>query len=113
MTIAGGNRNTEIVFGGIVIKAFRRIYGDAADAPSGESNATIVNIWQDRWLQNYATALIHRQWATNIQKYTGLPLMGGTALDGDKMFDKAQAEVEKLEEELYSTYELPPTFIIG
>ena len=113
LIIAGGNRNTAIVFGGIVIKAFKRVYGDANDSPNGESNAIIANIWQDRWLQNYAAALVHLQWGENLRKYTGVPLLGGVVLDGKQMIEDAKVEIKELEDELYNTYELPPVFEIG
>lgn len=110
LVIDGGNRNTAINFGGIVIKAFRKIYGDVVDVPGGESNALIYNIWADRWLQNYTTALLHRQWARNILKFTGVPLLGGVVLDGKTMMDTAQAEIDVLEKELRDDIELPPGF---
>lgn len=75
--------------------------------------STYPNVWADRWLQSYATALIGRQWGNNLSKYAGVQLPGGVTLDGDKIFDRYQNEIEKLEEQLDLKFTLPPDFIVG
>jgi hypothetical protein len=70
-------------------------------------------IWSDRWLQRYTIALIKRQWGTNLSKYNGIALPGGVTLDGATMYTTAQAECDKLEDELRNTYQEPPMFIVG
>jgi hypothetical protein len=70
-------------------------------------------IWSDRWLQDYATAIIKKQWANNLKKYTGIALPGGVTLDGKTMYDESVQEIKDLEEELKSTYQLPIDFMVG
>jgi hypothetical protein len=113
LIIAGGNKNTKLVFGGIVIRSLKRIYGAGGDDIPTESNALVYNIWQDRWLQNYATALIYRQWAINLSKLATVPLMGGVQLDPDRMMNQALQDIEKLEKELYDSYQDIVPFLIG
>lgn len=66
-----------------------------------------TDAWNDRWLQNYATALIKRQWGTNLTKFTGLQLPGGVQFNGEKILDDANAEIEKMENEMINSYSLP------
>jgi len=70
-------------------------------------------VWTDRWLQRYTIALFKRQWGMNLSKYNGIALPGGVTLDGKTMFADAETEIQKLEEELRTTYELPIIFTIG
>ncbi len=70
-------------------------------------------MFNDRWIKRYATALIKRQWGANLIKYSGIQLPGGVTLDGDKMFEEASAEIEKLEEEMQEKYEEPPMPLMG
>jgi hypothetical protein len=74
---------------------------------------TYTEVYNDRWLKRYATALIKQQYGTNLSKFSGIALPGGVTLDGDKIYQAAQAEIDKLEEEMQSRYELPVDFICG
>lgn len=74
---------------------------------------TWTDVWNDMWLKRYAVALIKKQWATNIKKFSGLQLPGGVTLDGDKLYDEAVEEVKELEELMQTNYSLPPDFMIG
>jgi len=71
-------------------------------------NATDVpNVYNDRWVKNYATALIKRQWGENISKFDGIQLPGGITMNGGKKFEEAIIEIDKLEEAFSADYELP------
>lgn len=70
-------------------------------------------VWNDRWLQRYATQLIKKQWGTNLTKFTGMQLPGGLTFNGEKIYDDAEAELEKLEAEMASGYSLPAYDMIG
>lgn len=74
---------------------------------------TWSNVWNDMWLKRYATALIKKQWATNIKKFSGITLPGGVTLDGDKLYDEAVTEVKELEDRAQDTFSLPPDFMLG
>lgn len=65
------------------------------------------NVWNNRWLQAYATALIKYQWASNLSKYANLQLPGGVSFDVNTMMSEAKDEMTKLEEELLTLYSMP------
>jgi hypothetical protein len=71
------------------------------------------DVWNDRWLQRYATALIKKQWGANLTKFNGFQLPGGVTFNGEKIYDDAHEEVDKLEAEMSSAYSLPAYDMIG
>lgn len=72
-----------------------------------------TDAWNDRWLQNYATALIKRQWGSNLTKFTGMSLPGGVQFNGEKIYNDAVDEIAKMEQEMISSYSLPVLDMIG
>jgi hypothetical protein len=74
---------------------------------------TYTDAYGDRWLQNYATELIKRQWGANLTKFTGMQLPGGVSFNGEKILDDATAAIAKMEEEMISSYSLPILDMIG
>jgi hypothetical protein len=66
-----------------------------------------TKVWNDRWLKEYATALIKRTWGNNMKKFSGLQLPGGVTLNGDKVFQEATDEIERLEKEMETNYGSP------
>ena len=68
--------------------------------------AEFTDVWSDRWLMRYTTALIKRQWGTNLTKFSGMQLPGGVQFNGEKIFNDAQAEIDQMEREM-----LVPHFI--
>jgi len=68
---------------------------------------TYTDAWGDRWLQEYCTQKIKYQWGTNLTKFTGLQLPGGVQFNGTKIQDDALQAIEKLEQEMISSYSLP------
>lgn len=74
---------------------------------------TWSEVWNDIWLKRYATALIKKQWATNIKKFSGLQLPGGVTLDGDSLYKEATDEIHDLEDQIQTNYSLPPDFMVG
>jgi hypothetical protein len=72
-----------------------------------------TDVWADRWLQNYATAKIKYQWGSNLTKFTGMQLPGGVQFNGEKIFNDAQVEIEKMEAEMISSYSLPVSDMVG
>lgn len=74
---------------------------------------TYTDAWGDRWLQRYATALIKRQWGIVLSRYEGMQLPGAIAFSGAKMIDDAVAEIAELEQDMISSYSIPPEDMIG
>lgn len=73
---------------------------------------TYADVYKDRWLLRYASALIKKQWGTNLTKFEGMQLPGGLTFNGGKIYDDAVAEIDKLEEEI-RTLQYPPEDMIG
>ena len=86
----------------LIIECYRKI--DPASYP---------DIFDDIYLKRYATALIKRQWGANLSKFEGVQMLGGVTLNGAKIFEEAQQDIEKLEEQIQLAYELPPNYMIG
>lgn len=74
---------------------------------------TYNDVWNDRWLQKYATALIKRQWGANLTKFTGLQLPGGVQFNGEKIYNDAVTEIDEMEKEMILSYSLPVSDMIG
>ena len=86
----------------IIIECYRKLDPD-----------TYTDIYNDIYLKRYTTALIKRQWGANLSKFEGVQMLGGVTLNGAKLFEEAQADIEKLEEQIQLAYELPPNYMIG
>jgi hypothetical protein len=54
-----------------------------------------------------------RQWGANLSKFNGVTMIGGVTLNGQQIFQEAQEDIRKLEEEIRGTYETPVTYMIG
>jgi hypothetical protein len=124
-------RSLELMFTGEVPIRFQRhqqkLFIDWAwgnsEAPIGttviaEAYAAInpdvySGVWNDRWLKEYATALIKRSWGSNLTKFEGLQLPGGVTLNGSKIQDEAVAEIERLEKEMEMNYGSPLEWFVN
>lgn len=65
------------------------------DIISGE---TYSDVWQDRFLQNYASALIREQWGLNLTKFTNMQLVGGVQFNGEQILSEAKTDRKEMEE---------------
>lgn len=115
-------RSLELMFTGEVPirfqRATERLYIDWAwgqsEAPVGTTVVaecyTTINpdyygrVFDDRWLKEYATNLIKIQWGANLKKFGGIQLPGGVMLNGDKIFQEAMDEKQRLETEMENNY---------
>jgi len=77
----------------IIIDCYQTIDGD-----------TYSDVWNDRWLLRYSTALFKRQWGMNLSKFAGVQLPGGITLDDPRILQEATDEINKLEEDMMSSY---------
>ena len=68
---------------------------------------TYTDVWGDRWLMRYTTALIKRQWGLNVKKYDGMQMPGGLTFNGQRIYDEAEEEIKMLEDEMINSYSLP------
>lgn len=74
---------------------------------------TYTKVWNDSWLKSYTTALFKLQWGNNINKYSNYTLPGGLVVNGEKIYNDAVLEIEKLAAELREVYEAPPQMQVG
>lgn len=73
----------------IVVECYRAL--DPADTPK---------VYNDIWLKHYTTALIKKQWGTNMSKFQGLQLPGGVTMDGKSVYNDAINDIKALEDEM-------------
>ena len=71
------------------------------------------DVWGDRFLKKYATALIKMQWGNNLKKFSGVQLPGGITLNGKEIYDEAMEEISHLEEEMHVINVLPSEILLG
>jgi len=90
------------------------------DAPftSSANNQTITmvgvsDVWNDRFLKQYATAKIKEQWGNNMKKFNGVQLPGGVTMNGQQIYEEAREEIKQIEEELQVLNVLPPEILVG
>lgn len=86
--------------------------------PTAFSNVSMIksgtsDVWNDRFLKQYATAKIKYQWGTNLSKFAGVQLPGGITLDGPRIMQEAQLEIDKIEEEMQIYNVLPNELFLG
>ncbi len=74
---------------------------------------TYAEVYNDMFLKRYTTALIKRQWGTNLKKFEGMQLPGGVIMSGQIIWEEANAEIEKLETDMQLNWEMPADFAIG
>jgi hypothetical protein len=72
-----------------------------------------TTIYNDRMLKKLVTAKVKYQWATNVQKYSGIQLLGGVTIDATALMSQAVAEIEAAEQEIRDSYQEMPIGFIG
>jgi hypothetical protein len=75
--------------------------------------ATYTEVYNDMFLKRYVTALTKRQWGQNMSKFEGMMLPGGVTMNGLEIFNQANEDIIKLEEEMQLAWELPVDFLMG
>ena len=65
------------------------------------------DVWKDRWLINYCTQLIKKQWGSNLKKYPGIEMPGGVKFNGQITYDEAVNEILRMEEKMLQGFALP------
>jgi hypothetical protein len=75
--------------------------------------ASNTDVYNDLFLKRYVTALFKRQWGANLSKFGGVQMIGGVTLNGQEIFSQALGDIDKLEQEIRTSYELNPAMMIG
>ena len=86
----------------LVIECFRKL-----------DPTVMTDVYNDIYLKRYVTALLKKQWGSNLSKFNGVAMLGGVTLNGQQIFSEALQDIQKLEEEIRGTYETPVTYMIG
>jgi len=86
----------------LVIEAYRKLDPES-----------YTDVYNDIYLKRYTTALFKKQWGANLSKFGGVAMVGGVTLNGVEIYSQALQEIEKLETEIRSTFELNPAMMIG
>jgi hypothetical protein len=91
------------------------VYSAFTSTATGQtiSKSGISDVWNDRFLKRYATALIKKQWGNNLKKFAGIQMPGGVMLNGQAIYDEAVVEIQKIEEDIQSLNVLPPDILVG
>jgi hypothetical protein len=84
----------------IIVEAYQTM--DPEDFP---------DVWSDKWLLKYATALIKRQWGANLSKFEGMQLPGGISFRGAAIFQEANDECHAMEQDIIDNS--PLEFMMG
>jgi len=102
-----------------------RLYIDADWSDFAAGDYIIIDCWRildpndfskvynDRFIKKYLTATMKRQWGQNLIKFQGVKLPGGIELNGRQIYDDAVQELKEIQEQMLSTYEIPPLDEIG
>jgi len=90
----------------IIVRAFVAVEPD-------ESTSYALDVYNDEWIKKYVTALLKKQWGSNMKQFDGMPLPGGIVVNGQQLFDEANEEIQRLEEEFSLNYEIPTNFLVG
>ena len=75
--------------------------------------ANYAGVYNDSFLKKYFTSLVKKQWGQNLIKFQGVKLPGGVELNGRQIYEDAVMELQRIEDKMLSTYEVPPFDLIG
>lgn len=78
----------------------------------GESQGTSQGAFNNRWVKDYATALVKEVNGNILAKHQGMQLAGGTTVDGLRLIEESRYEKERLREEL-DLLSSPPDILMG
>lgn len=70
--------------------------------------ATYADVWSDKWLQDYAAALVYKQWQEHLSKFGNVQTVGGVYLQ--PRLEEAEAEVQRLEDLFMRTFNVCTAF---
>ncbi len=70
-------------------------------------------LWGDRILAKLATAYIKNNWGENLSKFGNVQMAGGVYLNGGRIKQEAQIEIQQVENEIRTVYEMPALPEIG
>lgn len=79
------------------------------DDTVGEYNS----LWNHKFLKEYATALIKRQWGLNLIKFDGMSLPGGVTVNARQIYEDALQDIERIMTKFREEEDEGPIFFVG
>lgn len=73
---------------------------------------TYTDIYNNIHLKRYATALIKKQWGSNLNKFQNVQLLGGVTMNGDQIYQQAIEEIREIEQ-FIDNHQYPDMIIKG
>lgn len=70
-------------------------------------------IYNERFIKQYCTALIKKQWGANLRKFIGVSMPGGVQYNADAIYQDAVEELRELKDEMKTTWEIMPLDMVG
>jgi len=71
------------------------------------------DVWNDRVLKDLGTAMIKRQWGANMKKFGNIQMPGGVVLNGQQIFDEAEADLARMKADFLTWNTLQSDFLMG
>jgi hypothetical protein len=78
---------------------------------SGSSD--YLSLWNHKFLKEYTTAIIKKQWGQNLLKFEGMQLPGGVTISGRQIYEDAQTDIERILTKFREEEDVGPMFFIG
>ena len=73
---------------------------------------TYTDIFNNIYLKRYASALIKKQWGSNLNKFQNVQLLGGVTMNGDQIYQQAVEEQKEIEQ-FVDNHQYPDMIIKG
>ena len=74
--------------------------------------STYTDIFNNIHLKRYASALIKKQWGSNLNKFQNVQLLGGVTMNGDQIYQQAVEEQKEIEQ-FVDNHQYPDMIIKG
>jgi hypothetical protein len=74
---------------------------------------TFTRMYNSYSLKRLTVAYFKRIWGSNLSKFSDIVLVGGVKLRGGAIYAEAVEEAAMVEEEIRSTFEIGPNFLVG
>lgn len=86
------------------------VYGVRTPSSSG---ADYNSLWNHKFLKEYLTALIKKQWGQNLLKFEGMQLPGGVTISGRQIYEDALNDIERIMTKFREEEDVGPLFFVG
>ena len=85
------------------------IYGVRTPNSTYEYNS----LWNHPFVKSYTTALVKKQWGTNLTKFDGMTLPGGVTVNARQIYEDSLQDIDKIMEKFREEEDEGPIFFVG